>query len=337
MDMPSAEGLDTLTQETTGNQDQLTQEQLPQEETAELPQEENQEGSEGSEAIPAKTVTAENIADGSVSFDVLSTAEGGDVPAAGASPVMVTLPYGNLTPVSGALHVMDSTGGEAAYLNIDPSEKNLTLLDEGGSTTLLMLPYDTNDREMQTDFEPVSGTSYTYTLDAIFHETTEEGEQQVSVQLYNVDPYHGNSVTEEGFSLDGSCMNVSGSDQITGSVLFPADGSAGYATVSADMADVSVTNGTDGSVVNGVTAGAGDVVNIVPQQTGFITLTITYFAQDPNAQVTDVTDDAAGNYEVSTEMDPMAAGDVNQDAAPMNEADVPVEPVGTAYYTIYVN
>ena len=64
-----------------------------------------------------------------------------------------------------------------------------------------------------------------------------------------------------------------------GSVLFPSDGSASYATVTADgqsMAMVSVDSGC-----NGVTAGSGERVVITPAQAGKVTLTITYYAAAP--------------------------------------------------------
>ena len=67
------------------------------------------------------------------------------------------------------------------------------------------------------------------------------------------------------------------------------------------MATVNVTSSADGSVLGGVTAGSGDVVNIVPIQSGPVTLTITYYSAAPEDGVS---------------VDPAAA-------------------VGTAQYTIY--
>ena len=83
--------------------------------------------------------------------------------------------------------------------------------------------------------------------------------------------------------MNGSCLNKSYTEGASGSVLFPADGSAVFAVVSADsqsMADVSITSG-DGSMPEGVTAGNGDVVNIEPVQSGPVTLNITYYSTVP--------------------------------------------------------
>ena len=68
-------------------------------------------------------------------------------------------------------------------------------------------------------------------------------------------------------------------DGAQGTVLFPSDGSASYATVTADgqsMAMVSVDSGS-----TGVTAGSGERVIITPAQAGKVTLTITYYAAAP--------------------------------------------------------
>ena len=291
---------------------------------------EEEQGSEEVAAQAVQMITAEDVNNGTVSFEVSSTAEGGSVPASGISPIKVTVPYTGLTPVSGALHVFDENGSDAAYLNIDPAEGNLKLVEDGGSTTILMVPKDTGDISMATDFAPVPGVSYTYTLDAVFDQNTDDGTQQISIQIYNEDPFNGNPVSEEGFSLNGSCMNASVSGgSVTGSVLFPSDGSASYATVTADgqsMANVTVTSGTDGSIVNGVTKDANDTVSIMPLQSGPVTLTITYYSQDPSMMQAseDGLEASTESYEGMETMDP-AAGTVEGSA----------EPVGTIEYTIY--
>ncbi|GEM_PF-5397322 len=307
VDVPS-EGTDTVDAPADG----LTEQQGGNTEDTAGPAEEGQPGSDDQNidenTVPENvtTITADAIADGTVTFrSCSSTGEGS--PASGISPVEVVVPYENLTPVSGALHVMNGSGAEAAYLDITPDESSLKLLTNAdsydvpaGSTKILMVPKDDNDITLQTDFAPVAGETYTYTFSAEFD--TADG--KLDIQIDNYDPYNTSAVSDKGFSLNGSCMNRSVAEGASGSVLFPSDGSAVFATVTADgqsMATVNVTSSADGSVLGGVTAGSGDVVNIVPIQSGPVTLTITYYSAAPEDGVS---------------VDPAAA-------------------VGTAQYTIY--
>ena len=118
-----------------------------------------------------------------------------------------------------------------------------------------------------------------YTLSAQFS----MGDQMLDIQINNYDPYNGNGVSEKGFSVNGSCLNKSYTEGITGSVLFPSDGMSTFATVTADgqsMASVAIT-AADGSAPYGVSAGAGDVVTVTPVQSGPVTLTITYYSAAP--------------------------------------------------------
>jgi uncharacterized protein YpuA (DUF1002 family) len=234
----------------------------------------------------AVSITADDVFNGTVSFRVCSNAENGSQPASGVSPVEVVVPYENLTPVSGALHVTSSSGADAALFNIDPSAQDLVLLTSqdspdvpAGSTKILMVPKDVYDISLMTDYVPVAGESYTYTLSAQFS----MGDQMLDIQINNYDPYNGNGVSEKGFSVNGSCLNKSYTEGITGSVLFPSDGMSTFATVTADgqsMASVAIT-AADGSAPYGVSAGAGDVVTVTPVQSGPVTLTITYYSAAP--------------------------------------------------------
>ena len=115
---------------------------------------------------------------------------------------------------------------------------------------------------------------------------------------------------------------------VTGSVLFPSD--AGYATVTADAADVTVTSGMDGSLVNGATIYANDTVSISAYQSGPVKLTITYYAQNPDA-FTAVEEGYSeeGSYEEGS------YEEGSYEVGAMDQA--PIEPIGTAQYTIWFN
>ena len=124
----------------------------------------------------------------------------------------------------------------------------------------------------------MAGETNTYTLGAQF----DMGDGILDIQINNYTPYQNSPVSEKGFSISGSCVNKSFMEGASGSIIFPADST--FATVSADdqsMANVSVTSAADGSMLGGATAGAGDVVSIMPMQSGPVTLTITYYASAP--------------------------------------------------------
>ena len=247
-----------------------------------------EEGTDTPVETPAQNVTAitaDDVINGTVSFGVCSTAENGSQPASGIAPVELVVPYENLTPVSGALHVMNSGGAEAATFNITPDAEDLVLLTSqdsydvpAGSTKILMVPKDCYDISLQTDYVPVAGETYTYTLSAQF----DMGDGTLDIQINNYTPYQNSPVSEKGFSVNGSCANKSYMEGASGSILFPADST--FATVTADdqsMANVSVTSASDGSMLGGATAGAGDIVSIMPMQSGPVTLTITYYTAAP--------------------------------------------------------
>lgn len=255
------------------------------------PEPENPEGTDP-EGAPVEeenvaSITADDIANGSVSFTTGSAAENGSQPASGTLSVAVVVPYEDLTPVSGALLVTAGSGAEAATLNIDPEQSNLVLLTSddddsvpAGSTKIVMVPKDDNDISLQTDFVPVAGETYTYTLNAQFE--TIDG--TVDIQIYNYDPYYGASVSDKGFRVNGSCVNKSSAEDATGSVIFPADGST-YATVTSDEADVTIISQADGSELEGVSAGSDAAVTITPYMSGPVTLDITYYAAAPEEGV----------------------------------------------------
>ena len=255
------------------------------------PEPENPEGTDP-EGAPVEeenvaSITADDIASGSVSFTTGSTAENGSQPASGTLSVAVVVPYEDLTPVSGALLVTAGSGAEAATLNIDPEQSNLVLLTSddddsvpAGSTKIVMVPKDDNDISLQTDFVPVAGETYTYTLNAQFE--TIDG--TLDIQIYNYDPYYGASVSDKGFRVNGSCVNKSSAEDATGSVIFPADGST-YATVTSDEADVTIISQADGSELEGVSAGSDAAVTITPYMSGPVTLDITYYAATPEEGV----------------------------------------------------
>lgn len=236
-------------------------------------------------AANVTTITTDDILNGSVTFKTYSTANSGSQPASGAALVELMVPYENLQPVSGALHVTSADGADAALFNIEPEPDatGLVLLTSQdsddipeGSTKILMAPKDVYDISLATEFKPVSGTAYTYTLSAAF--AMEDG--TLDIQINNYSPYNGSPVSESGFQLNGSCLRSS-AEGASGAVIFPSN--AVFATVEADaqsMANVSI-NSADGTMLYGATAGANDTVNVMPIQSGAVTLTITYYSEIP--------------------------------------------------------
>ena len=282
----------------------------------ELQQDGQPAGEEGQTII----LTDADIENGTVSFGVSSEAEDGLAPASGVAPVAVTVPYTGLSLSSGVLRVTDDESGEmdVADVEIVPGEPNVVLVENGDSTTILMVPKSLSDK---SDFSPAAGKHYTYSLDAEFDMNTGTGEK-LSLQFLMYDPYD-EPVSEKGFSVNGSCLNRNAAEMVTGSVLFPSD--AGYATVTADAADVTVTSGMDGSLVNGATIYANDTVSISAYQSGPVKLTITYYAQNPDAFT--AVEEGYSEEGYSEE------GSYEEGA--MDQA--PIEPIGTAQYTIWFN
>lgn len=235
-------------------------------------------------------ITADDVRSGNAQFVAYNVNGDGSAQASGSAPLALVLPYDNMVPVSGTLHVMDNIGAEVATLNIEAAEPNVLTVGMdstislpggwNGYTKVLLAPKDINSGSA---FTPVAGQNYTYTLDAQFAQTADpnatDGAPILNVAIDFFTPYTG-SVTETGFATEGySLSGASYMNGAQGSVLFPSDGSASYATVTADgqsMAMVSVDSGS-----NGVTAGSGERVVITPAQAGKVTLTITYYAAAP--------------------------------------------------------
>lgn len=235
-------------------------------------------------------ITADDVRSGNAQFVAYNVNGDGSAQASGSAPLALVLPYDNMVPVSGTLHVMDNIGAEVATLNIEAAEENVLTVGMdstislpggwNGYTKVLLAPKDINSGSA---FTPVAGQNYTYTLDAQFAQTADpnatDGAPILNVAIDFFTPYTG-SVTETGFATEGySLSGASYMNGAQGSVLFPSDGSASYATVTADgqsMAMVSVDSGS-----NGVTAGSGERVVITPAQAGKVTLTITYYAAAP--------------------------------------------------------
>ena len=217
-------------------------------------------------------ITADDVRSGNAQFVAYNVSGDGNSQASGNAPVALVLPYDNMVPVSGTLHVMNTIGAEVATLNIEAAEDNVltggmdsTISLPGGwngYTKVLLAPKDINTGSA---FTPVAGENYTYTLDAQFAQTTDpnatDGAPILNVSIDFFTPYPG-SVTETGFATEGySLSSASYMNGAQGTVLFPSDGSASYATVTADgqsMAMVSVDSGN-----TGVTAGSGDGLKLM--------------------------------------------------------------------------
>lgn len=249
------------------------------------------------EAAPAmvrdSALTADDVRSGNAQFVSYSVNSDGSAQASGSAPVALVLPYDNMVPVSGTLHVTGASGAEVAALDItnpavDGAQSNILTVGAdptisipggwSGYTKVLLLPKDINTGSA---FSPMPGENYTYTLDAQFAQTSDpsstDGAPALNVAIDNYTPYTG-SVSETGFALNNySLSNAFFMNGAEGMVQFPSDGSAAYATVSADnSAAAEVTSGNAG-----VYAGNGDTVRITPVQGGKVTLTITYYAAAP--------------------------------------------------------
>ena len=224
-----------------------------------------QEGSDALADAATETVTTEDIYNQRVTFRTLSSAENGTKSGLGVNAVEVTLPYENLSPDSGALHVFSENGAEVGTLNINSEAKDtdLMLVPEQGSTRILMVPKDYNDISLTNDFVPVEGEVYTYTLDAQFN----MGDGRLAVQIDSYTPYDSNPVSNKGFQVNGACINKSYMEGASGSVIFPADSTS--ATIEAD----------GGAMLSSDTVMPGDEIMITPMQAGPVTLTITYYSE----------------------------------------------------------
>ena len=256
--------------------------------------EEGTTDAEPAQAAPAmvrdSAITADDVRSGNAQFVAYNVGRDGNSQASGTAMMALVLPYDNMVPVSGTLHVMNTIGAEVATLNIEAAEDNVLTVGMdstislpggwNGYTKVLLAPKDINTGSA---FTPVAGENYTYTLDAQFAQTTDpnatDGAPILNVAIDFFTPYPG-SVTETGFATEGySLSSASYMNGAQGTVLFPSDGSASYATVTADgqsMAMVSVDSGN-----TGVTAGSSERVIITPAQAGKVTLTITYYAAAP--------------------------------------------------------
>ena len=277
----------------------IIEEPAPEEQPAPAVEEPAVEEPQPEPAAPAmvrdSAITADDVRSGNAQFVAYNVSGDGNSQASGNAPVALVLPYDNMVPVSGALHVTDNSGAEVAALDItnpatDGGQSNILVVGMdstislpggwNGYTKVVILPKDVNSGSA---FSPMPGQNYTYTLDAQFAQTADaaatDGAPALNVAIDNYTPY-GGSVVETGFVTDGySLTSASYSNGAQGTVQFPSDGSAAYATVSAEdssMAMVSVDSGAAG-----ITAGSGERVVISPVQAGKVTLTIRYYSAAP--------------------------------------------------------
>ena len=240
-------------------------------------------------------VTVDDVNSGNAQLVSYNVTADGSAQASGSAPIALVLPYDNLVPVSGALHVTDNTGAEVAALDItnpavDASQTNILTVGMdstislpggwSGYTKLVILPKDVNTGAA---FTPVAGQNYTYTLDAQFAQTTDpaqtDGAPLLNVAIDNYTPYAG-SVVEAGFVTDGYTLSgASYMNGAQGSVQFPSDMSAAYAVVTVEDSSMAMAAVDSGNA--GVTAGSGEKVVITPVQAGKVTLTIRYYAAAP--------------------------------------------------------
>ncbi len=249
------------------------------------------------EAQNAIQITNDDLINGTVTLESFSTTADGTQQASGAALVALTVPYENLTPVSAGLRITNPDGSDAATFTYDNAMNNMVLLTNAndanipaGSTKILMMPADCSDISGQTNFSPAAGQTYNYNVNAEFT----CADQNLNIQITEYMPYL-NAVSERGFAPDSYSVNRSCTEGATGTVLFPSDIPAAYATVTADpqsMAMVSFSNpNTPDAMPMGVTRDAGDSVVITPVQSGLVTLTITYYesadvaAADPAASL----------------------------------------------------
>ncbi len=235
------------------------------------------------EAQNAIQITNDDLINGTVSLESFSTTADGTQQASGAALVALTVPYENLTPVTAGLRITNADGSDAATFTYDSAMNNMVLLTSAndanipaGSTKILMMPADCSDISGQTNFSPAAGQTYNYNVNAEFT----SADQSLNIQITEYMPYL-NAVSESGFAPDSYSVNRSYTEGATGTVLFPSDVPAAYATVTADaqsMAMVSFSNpNTPDAMPMGVTRDAGDSVVITPVQSGLVTLTITYY------------------------------------------------------------
>ena len=125
-------------------------------------------------------ITADDVRSGNAQFVAYNVNGDGSAQASGSAPLALVLPYDNMVPVSGTLHVMDNIGAEVATLNIEAAEENVLTVGMdstislpggwNGYTKVLLAPKDINSGSA---FTPVAGQNYTYTLDAQFAQTAD--------------------------------------------------------------------------------------------------------------------------------------------------------------------
>jgi len=240
-------------------------------------------------------ITADDVRSGNAQLVSYNVSGDGSSQASGSAPIALVLPYDNMVPVSGALHVTDNSGAEVAALDItnpatDGGQNNILVVGMdstislpggwNGYTKVVILPKDVNSGSA---FSPVPGQNYTYTLDAQFAQTADasatDGAPTLNVAIDNYTPYNG-SVVETGFQTEGyDLTSASYMNGAQGIVRFPSDGSAAYATVSVEDSSMAMASVDSGSA--GVTAGSGERVVITPVQAGKVTLTIRYYSAAP--------------------------------------------------------
>ncbi len=244
----------------------------------------------GPAMVRDSAITAADVSSGNAQFVAYNVNGDSSAQTLGNAPVALVLPYDSLVPVSGTLHVTGASGAEVAALDISSSESNVLTVGMdstislpggwNGYTKVLMLPKDINSGSV---FSPMPGENYTYTLDAQFAQTADpsaaDGAPVLNVAIDNYTPY-GGSVVETGFVTEGyNFDNAFFMNGAQGIVQFPSDGSAAYATVTADGQSGASVSTDSGS--NGVYAGNGERVYVTPVQGGKVTLTITYYSAAP--------------------------------------------------------
>lgn len=199
-----------------------------------------------------------------------NSADDGTLPA-GSSVIRVFLPYDSLVPVSGILTVSDSTGTVVASMNISNpavdssqqqiiyrpmSDKNLSAYGWGTGTAYdFILP----------DLYMMAGETYTASLTyGVFAQTSDptatDGAYYVTTEINNVTL---GDVSPQGYGLDiqmSSKTDLESGGILSGTVLFPDDGSSSYATVQvndtskAEVDSIAVQDGLIEPAADGVSA-----------------------------------------------------------------------------------
>lgn len=235
----------------------------------------------------AATITADDVNSGKARVTFASA--NGEDPAAGSMLISYELPYDNLSIKEGTvptLKVTDASGAEVANLSAllddnaaEVMQKYIKSSSLGsdetapdgwtGYTKITLAALDVNSK---TPFSAQPGQTYTVTFDAVLTDGTQDYQAAIDNYQKSMNP-----VGEAGFQIsDLDLSTLMANNQFFGTVLFPSDGSAAYAVITAD--DGSLVSVSDGS--DRITNGAGQTVSVTPVQSGNLVLTISYYGAD---------------------------------------------------------